>query len=500
MVQRMGRSQTTSFHHLGGRGSCHRKSLGSGLWLSTVRWPLIVLGFAALGACGGDGGGSGTTPPPPPPPPPVTATLRLINAGWTDPPLNVFIDDKAIATNLDLGQAVKLSVTAGSHKITVYTDVPGVPTPTPIYGPAPLSFDANTSYVVAIEDSLTPADAAPVTVDVFPQPSGAVPAQSARIQVLAAYEVSGDELLVYVTAPGADLATSTPLGTLSFQQATDSTEVPAGQYEIRLVMPGSSSSSPPPYDSGTVTLGGGSDYSLVIVASGPLGQPSLLVDSVDAAARNYWLYPAGSTVGLSVVNDASGIASTSGFFVNGVNLFPMGVVSLYTVILGASVSPGPATIVISPGSSTVTLNANLQLGLGYNLFALGDTQTSGFLWAGDVRPWRQFARMQFVHGAPLAPAVDVYTSPPGPGVTPLFRSLTYFSATPYVSVDSNNPIYVTEAGTTTVLAELAAAQGGGGPTPPPDGVGTFVLADGPAGGPPFCIFYAGGLGGVQPCP
>jgi hypothetical protein len=488
--------RTTGFHHLERRGPCDRKLQGGGQGLAMsaiLGWSLILLTFAGLGACDGGGGESTTTPTPPPSPPPATVTLKLINAGWTDPPLNVFIDGKEIATNLDLGQAIKQSVTAGSHQITVYWDVPGVSTNL-IYGPAALSFDANTSYVVAIEDTPAPAPS-PVTVEVFPQPSAAVPAQSARIQVLEAYKFyyHTESVLVYVTAPGADLATSTPLGNLYFPQATDSTEVPAGQYEIRVVE--SDSAAPVLYDSGPLTLAGGSDYSLVIVASGPVGQSTLLVDSVDAAARNYWLYPPGSMVAFSVVNDASGTASTSGaFFVNGVNLFPMGIVSEYTVILGASVSPGPSTIIIEPGSSTVTLNANLQLSLGYQLFVLGDTQTSGILWAGDVRPWGNFARMQFVHGAPLAPAVDVYTSPPGPGVTPLFRSLTYFTATALVSVEPENPIYVTKAGTTTVLAELTPEA-----TPSTDGVGTFVLADGVPGGPPFCIFYAGGPAGVQPC-
>jgi trimeric autotransporter adhesin len=449
----------------------------------------MLLGFAGLGACDGGGGGGSTQLPPGPPPPAATVSLRLINAGWTDPPLNVLIDDKSIATNLDFGQAVGLSLTAGSHQITVYGDMPGVGGPA-VYGPAAVNFDANTSYVVAVEDTAS----GTVAVNVFPQPSGAVPAQSARIQVLEAYDSRYDEsLLIYVTAPGADLATSTPLGNLSFPEATDSTEVPAGPYEIRLVESGSAALL---YDSGTLTLGAGADYSLVIAASGPLDLPTLLLDSVDAAARNYLIYPSGTMAELTIVNDASGTASTVGpFFANGVNLFPNGIVSEYTSSIGASVTPGANTIVIEPGSSTVTLNANLQEGLSYSLFVLGDTQTSGMVVQDAPRPYAGFALLRFVHGAPSAPAVDVYTSPPGPGVTPLFRSLTYFSATAFVSVEPESPIYVTKAGTTTLLAELAAPEGAGGPGPLVDQTATFVLADGDGLGlGPFCIFVEGGFG------
>jgi len=132
----------------------------------------MLLGFAGLGACGGGGDGGSSQSASEPPPPAATVGLRLINAGWTEAPLDVLVDGKTVATNLDFGQAVQLSVAAGSHQVRAYWDVPGGSNSS-VYGPADVSFDANTSYAVALEDA-SPGE---MSLDVLPQPSGAVPAQ-----------------------------------------------------------------------------------------------------------------------------------------------------------------------------------------------------------------------------------------------------------------------------------------------------------------------------------
>jgi hypothetical protein len=409
-----------------------------------------------------------------------------MDAAWAEPPIDVSIDGKSIATNLDYGQAIGESLTAGSHQVTVNIEAPGGPQL--LYGPVTLSFTAKTSYVVAVEEG-NPEVSGSVFVDVFPQPSGTVEAQSARMQVLEAayYGLFPTALLsVYVTAPGADLSTSAPFGTVTFQGATDSTEVPAGQYEIRVVQAGTLT--PVLYDSGTLTLAGGSDLSLLVLQQ--IRDRTLIVlDSVDAAARNYWIYPSGTPVYLNMVNDAPGTPGELLVFANGVNLIGYGgFVWGYQLAGFAQISPGPTTLEIAGGNPTVSLNANLQEGQTYSLFAVGLSQLSAYLTQDEYRAYANFGRLRFIQGAPSAPAVDVYLGQPGPGVTPIFRSLTYLSNTGFVAIPPSEELVVTKAGTTTVLAELVNGPNQAPPTPQAGQIGTYVLADAFGGGPPFSIF------------
>ena len=62
---------------------------------------------------------------------------------------------------------------------------------------------------------------------------------------------------VYVTAPGANLASSAKLGSFSYKETLGPVEIPAGNYQIRVTASGSTTAL---YDSGTLSLKAGDDW------------------------------------------------------------------------------------------------------------------------------------------------------------------------------------------------------------------------------------------------
>ena len=115
---------------------------------------------------------------------------------------------------------------------------------------------------------------------VFPHTLALVPAQSTQIQILNAMPGSA-ALAVYLTAPGADLASSTPLGTAAYQGSVGPTQVAAGSWQIRLATTDGTNSVV--YDSGTITLAGGTDLVLSLLETPPAppqyGGPPVLVQA-----------------------------------------------------------------------------------------------------------------------------------------------------------------------------------------------------------------------------
>jgi hypothetical protein len=91
---------------------------------------------------------------------------------------------------------------------------------------------------------------------------------------------SGATLDVYVTAPGADLATSQPaIPALSFKSASAYVSLPAGQYQIRLTQSGAKTVE---LDAGTFTFGGGEVHSVYILDTAGGGTPLTVTSLRDA--------------------------------------------------------------------------------------------------------------------------------------------------------------------------------------------------------------------------
>jgi Domain of unknown function (DUF4397) len=448
------------------------------------RW-LAMLALVLLAACNGDDhyypGYRG-------PAPGTYANLQVVNTAFDAPPIDVLLDGAPLVQHLDYGQGTaELSIPLGSHTVTVQIETPGAPT---TVSTMTLSTAVNMDYVLAVEGLIGTAQPPTLTVDVLPHQLVVVPAQSAQIQVLNAGGING-AVTVYLTAPGADLATSTPLGTAPALGAIGPTQVMAGQSEIRVT-----SSSDVIYDSGTITLQGGTDLVLSLVAGTmpipmglfpPAGYGSQMA-AVDAFGNNSWLPSAGAGVDLRVVNNSPNLSALT-VIANGNTASPV-VSSLgyATATTYLSQPPGLSSFTLASASnlSDTLASENLALNAGtvHTLYSFGPfPQIIPFVTHDDYRRYSTQARVRFIQGSPTAKVVDVYLTASGTGIasaTPVYSALPFMADTGFVSYAAGAyDLTVTAAGSKTPIigpVALTAVNGG---------LYTGVASDAPTGGAPL---------------
>ena len=204
------------------------------------------------------------------PAPVASATLRIVHASPDAPAVDIKLNGNATFTNVDYGRATDRTVAqAGTLNVTIEGRLPGTSRPV-VIGSADLTLAPNGAYAVFAVGNVAAIE--PLVVS---RETSAVASSNVRLQVVHAAPAA-PAVAVYVTAPGADLATSTPVGNPAFKDVLLAATVPAGDYQIRVTP--ANTSSPVLFDSGTVTLAGGSD--LVVAAlqnTGPGASPITLL-------------------------------------------------------------------------------------------------------------------------------------------------------------------------------------------------------------------------------
>ncbi|MBO0180829.1 DUF4397 domain-containing protein, partial [Vibrio parahaemolyticus] len=68
---------------------------------------------------------------------------------------------------------------------------------------------------------------------------------------------------LYVTEPGAALASATPITNLAYKASTDVLNIPAGEYQVRLAVGDSVA-----FDSGKVSLAANSNLTIAAIGTG----------------------------------------------------------------------------------------------------------------------------------------------------------------------------------------------------------------------------------------
>jgi hypothetical protein len=242
----------------------------------------LAAAFLALAGCGSSSS-SGTpevVPPPPPPPPPAeTSTVRIVHASADAPNVNILIDGDAAFENVAFLAATPLTeLDSGDYEIQVDGRLPGDEVTT-VIGPVTLTLEADTQYnVLAIGD----VGGDGIEPLVLTQPANEIEAGTVRARVVHAAP-GAPEVEVYVTAPGELAPGETPLGSFVFGEDLGPVEVDAGDYQIRVAVPGDEPTVV--FDSGAIALPGGADLLIAAVTNtGPGDSPiTLLVsDGVDA--------------------------------------------------------------------------------------------------------------------------------------------------------------------------------------------------------------------------
>ncbi|EGQ8131056.1 DUF4397 domain-containing protein [Vibrio parahaemolyticus] len=222
------------------------------------RAALTMVAALGLAACGSD---SDTI---------EYSNLQAVHASSDAPLANVWINDKSSLTGVDYGMGSGyMKLREGMNSIQVDVQLPGDETAT-VIPKIELDLDSDLNYNVFVVGD---ADGSPNPVEplvVTRSADSMADANSLDVQVVhAASGVPAVDL--YVTEPGADLASATPLINLAYKASTDVLNIPAGEYQVRLAVGDSVA-----FDSGTISLAANSNLTIAAIGTGDSNSTSLV--------------------------------------------------------------------------------------------------------------------------------------------------------------------------------------------------------------------------------
>ncbi|MGY5822165.1 DUF4397 domain-containing protein [Vibrio chemaguriensis] len=214
------------------------------------RAALTMVAALGLAACGSD---SDTI---------EYSNLQAVHASSDAPLANVWINDKSSLSGVDYGMGSGyMKLREGMNSIQVDVQLPGDETAT-VIPKTELDLDSDLNYNVFVVGD---ADGSPNPVEplvVTRSADSMADANSLDVQVVhAASGVPAVDL--YVTEPGADLASATPLMNLAYKASTDVLNIPAGEYQVRLAVGDSVA-----FDSGAISLAANSNLTIAAISTG----------------------------------------------------------------------------------------------------------------------------------------------------------------------------------------------------------------------------------------
>lgn len=191
----------------------------------------------------------------------ATANVRVVHASPDAPNVDVLVDGAVVLTNVPYEAAsAYLAVPAGTRNFKV--NATGTTT-TVIDADVPLT--AGESYTVMATGLVAAIQPLVLTDDLANPASGNV-----KVRLVHAAP-SAPTVDIYVTAPGADLATASPtLSGVPFRGYSDYLEVPAGNYQVRVTVAGTKTVA---IDSGTLSIMAGEIRSGVALDNAGGGAP-----------------------------------------------------------------------------------------------------------------------------------------------------------------------------------------------------------------------------------
>ena len=432
-----------------------------------------ALAALLLAACGGSDNAYVSIP---------AATVQIVHASPDAPAVDVNLNGAASVTNLDYGQAsVPVTVKAGALNVAVLGRLPGTSRPA-VIGPADLTLAPNGAYVVFAVGNV--AAIAPLVVS---RETSALASSSVRLQVVHAAPAA-PAVAVYVTAPGADLAASTPVGKPAFKDVLPAATVTAGDYQIRVTP--ANASSPVLFDSGTVTLAGGSDLLVAAVQNTGPGTSPITLLAVPRTGATLRLLDQATPARVRVIHaspdaPAVQVIANDNFAAPLVPNLAFPNFTPFVEVPGATYNL-KVTPVGNPGLIAIDANVMLVAGSEYSVYAVGLLSLIGpLVLTDDRRPVATQARVRIVHASPAAGNVDLYVVAPGTSLAsamPAFSNVPFKADTGYVDlVAGSYEVTVTPAGSkTAAIGPLAITVANGG-------VYTVAARDAVGGGAPLSV-------------
>lgn len=385
------------------------------------------------------------------------AMVRVFHASSDAPSVNLWVNDAEVASDLDYQQSTGyLSLDEGTYNVAVEGNIPGGNAV--VIGPVDLMLAGNTDYDVIAVNSV--GNIEPLVLS----DTGSL-SDTAKVRVRVAHlAAAAPAVKVFVTAPGADLASSTALGTFAFKETLGAVEVAAGDYQIRVTLEDNTVV----FDSGTVALAAGKDLLVGAVPNVGAGASPIqlaVLDGADVAV----LSDVAAGANLRVVHASADAPAVDVLANNGMtpaigNLaFPM-----FTDYLNLPAATYNFKVVPTGTFTPAVIDADVPLANGaeYTLLAVGALSSiEPLLLMDNNRPVATEAKVRLVHASTLAGAVDIYVVAAGESIAnamPAFSAVPFKAETGYVSLAAGNyDVIIAPTGTKTeaIKATLSFANG-----------------------------------------
>lgn len=337
-----------------------------------------------------------------------TSSLQAAHASKDAPLANVWLNGSPQWTNVDFGAASGFSsVSAGSNTVRVDVQLPGGATTT-VISDTTLNLSELNKYTVVVVGEADAASSNAVDALVLSRPV-AGNQSSTTLDVQVAHAAAGvPDVDLYVTAPGADLSTSTAQATLSYQNDTGVLNIPGGDYQIRLALAGTQTVA---FDSGTVPLASNSELTIAAIPNQDSNGSSLVKLLVMDGSSSSIIYNATESAEIQVghlVDDAPRVdVSLNG--TEAVSDLDFEQVRDYTAVTAGTYD---IDVYVDDTPSDVRIDVNgqaLDKGMDYGVFAIDELATiEALLIVTDRRPVATSAKLNVIHAAKSASTVDVY--------------------------------------------------------------------------------------------
>ena len=418
------------------------------------------------------------TPPAPdvPPAPPTTFTLQAVHASSNAPAVNINVNGGLAYGNVDYKESpTPVALEAGTYDLAVDAILPdGSVLPNVIEAPGQ-AFDALNTYTVFAIGNVGDTGDTALQPKVVVRPATVVPSDTVNVYALHA-AAGAPPVNIFVTEPGADISMGdgqvnidpVPFGA----DALGPLPVPAGDYQIRITV-ASDATNTPVFDTGTVSLTGGTSPIVAAVDNTTAGSASPVSALVVTTTGVAEILDAGTGADVRVTHAVPDVGvpndPTDGAVDVYANMAQVAALDslLYTETRGPLTLPaddyafqvapaGTMNFVINPDGDAIPLAA----GSYYDAIAIGSVAGMDLdLFAGtdDRRRLATAAKVRIIHGSASAGPVDIYVGPIGTttidGLEPFMglENIPLGADTGYIQVDAGQyQVLVTPTGTSTV--------------------------------------------------
>ena len=340
-----------------------------------------------------------------------TTQIQAVHASPDAPLANVLINSQARWTGVDYANASGYtSVTAGQTSVQVDVQLPGDAVLT-VLPQNQFELSSDTDYTVMVvgdaDGSNNPVEALVVTRPA----SGTATSSSLDVQVVHAASGVGDVNL-YVTGPSDPLGT--PLGTLGYKDFTDVLNIPAGQYRVRLETVSGSAIA---FDSGEITLSGGSELTIAAVPRADSNSASPVKLMVMDGKGSSLIYDMAETAEVRVGHLVDGAPNVD-VYVNSTQFAPLDDLMFKEVRGFLDLAAGSYDIDIYETATTSPTLIDVDglavfTGMDYSVYAVGTVSNlnlEALVVPENRRPVATSAVLNITHAAanPIAALVDIY--------------------------------------------------------------------------------------------